>query len=159
MMIESDDDSRLSRSDSTARLTVRGQDKMKIVICEDDNFIDIAVSEWTSASLPTPRMLHLEIAVQSHGFSGQGQAWIDTPSLRYFIAQLKQLKANREGSAEIASILPGQLWLRISVIDSFGQTELTGKLSQLEHMLEFSFLFCQSNLANLIDSFQAFLLR
>jgi len=152
MIIGTDGDICLSQRD-------RAQDKMKIMICEDGNFIDIDVIERISACLPTPGNLLLNIVVQSHGFSGQGQAWIDNPSLRYFIAQLKHLKANREGSAEIASILPGQLWLRISVIDSFGNTELTGRLSQLEHTLEFSFGFCPSNLGNIIDIFQAIVVR
>ncbi len=152
MIIGSDGDSRLSKSD-------RAKGKMQIIICEDDNFIEITVIESIPSCLPTPGNLHLKITVQSHGFSGQCQAWIDNPSLRYFIAQLKDLKSNREGSAEIASILPGQLWLRISVIDSFGNTELTGRLSQLEHTLEFSFGFCPSNLGNIIDSFQAIIIR
>lgn len=131
-----------------------------MLIRAGDNFLEMLVAERVPDNLPTAGDIQIKISVQSFGFSAQGLTWIDRLNLQDFVAQLRQLENKRHGSAELSSISPNELWLKICSTDNLGHMAIFGRLSQSEqglrynHLLEFGFSFDPSVLPSLVKNFE-----
>jgi hypothetical protein len=128
-----------------------------MIIREGNDSIEIAATERVPSHLPCAGDTRLAISVQAGGFSGQGWAWVDAARLEAFIARLRELEARRQGDAEVASLSPGQFWLRIAATDRAGHMVLAGRLSHGQQALSFGFEFCPSVLPAVIQGFTAML--
>jgi hypothetical protein len=126
-----------------------------MVTREATNSVEIVATERVPDHLPSAGDVRLAISVQSQGFVGVGSGWVEAPRLREFIAQLRELEAQRKGSAEMESISPVQFWLRMLATDRAGHVTLAGRLARGEQNVEFSFGFCPSLLPGVVAAFDA----
>jgi hypothetical protein len=126
-----------------------------MVIREGNDSIEIRPTEQVPDHLPSAGDVRLAIAVRSQGLAGEGWAWIEAPRLRLFIEHLRQLEAQRKGSAEVESISPGQFRLRVYATDRVGHVAIAGRLARGEQALEFGFGFCPSLLPRVVAGFDA----
>jgi hypothetical protein len=104
-----------------------------MVIRYGDNFVEIVATNRVPENEPTPGDTRLVITVCSHGFAGQGAAWIAAPCLAAFVQQLRVLEERRHGSAAIESLSPGEFHLRIWSVDHRGQIAVGGRLLRRVH--------------------------
>ncbi len=99
-----------------------------MVLRDGGNFVEIVTTDRVPDGLPTPGDVELRITVCSHGFTGQGSAWIEARCLAAFVDQLRVLEERRQGSAEIESISPGAFRLRIDSLDRRRHLVVSGRL-------------------------------
>jgi hypothetical protein len=136
-----------------------------MVIREGDNQIEIAATDRVSDAEPTPGDTELTIRVRSGGFSGEGWAWVSAEALAGFVAQVRRLEVCRQGVADIESMSPCQLRLRIWSVDRLGHLAVGGSLSRrvhsggaasFTHLFEFGFEFDPSLLPGILAEFESF---
>jgi hypothetical protein len=135
-----------------------------MVIREGTDSIEIVAAERVPDRLPTPGDTRLEIAVHSQGFSGHGSVWVEADRLRAFAARLRELDAHRQGAAELESLSPGELRLRVEVVDRRGHVAVLGSLAceryvgengPYRHAVEFGFEFDPTALPAVRSGFEA----
>lgn len=95
------------------------------------------------------------VRVFSHGYSGSGGGWIEAAAIDDFARQLATLDVRREGKAELESLYPEELQLRLFITDLAGHCALSGSISQDSQTLNFAFSFCPSFLSTVCAWFSA----
>lgn len=73
--------------------------------------------------------VRISVRARLKEFSGAADAWILRETWRDFLAQLTQLERERTGDAQLASISPGELRLRIFALDRAGHMAAEGELT------------------------------
>ena len=67
--------------------------------------------------------MQLSVRAAGYGFSGcNPSVWISHSDLSAFLRDLRKLDRTRRGEARLESMSPGELVLKISVIDGVGYT-------------------------------------
>lgn len=122
---------------------------------QDDNYFELEIMSEESASLPGYGDAYVKVKVSSNGFRGHNDLWVSSESLRTFCRALVVLEVSRQGLAELESISPGELYIKIHSITSLGHVAVMGKIGYLVqdgegrfwHVVEFGFAFDPSQLA------------
>ena len=120
------------------------------------NYFELAVSPEEDASLQSYGDAYVTVAVSSNGFRGHNDLWVSAESLRGFCRELVVLEASRRGAAELESVSPDELRLKIRSVTSRGHIAVSGKTGYLIqhesggfwHSVEFGFEFDPSQLAS-----------
>jgi hypothetical protein len=128
---------------------------LAVVIREGGDSIEVIATDRVPVHLPSAGDTRLAVTVQSRGFTGAVAAWVEAPVLRAFVRQLRELEARRQGSAELASMSPGEFLLRVFACDRVGHMAVTGRLARAGQALEFEFAFCPSLLPGVVAEFAA----
>ncbi len=123
---------------------------------QDDNDFELEVTPEESASLPSYGDAYVTVEVSSNGFRGHNDLWVSSESLRTFCRALVALEVSRRGVAELESISPGELHIKIHSVTSLGHVAVSGKTGYLAqhaegsfwHGVEFGFAFDPSQLAS-----------
>src|SRR5262249_53666446 len=119
-------------------------------IRERHNCVIIEPVDRVPADLPSAGDVELSVEVASEHFSGQGFAWIASPALAAFLAQLRELETKRQGEATIEGLSPEEFRLRIWSVDRRGHMAVGGLVtkrvhkgegSPYHHAVEFGFEF------------------
>ncbi len=126
-----------------------------MVIRDGGDSLEVVATDQVPAHLPGAGDTQLAVTVQSRGFGGKGSAWVEAPVLLAFVDQLRQLDADRQGRAELASMSPGEFMLRVFTTDRAGHLAVAGRLTGAGQALEFEFLFCPSRLPGMVAGFAA----
>jgi hypothetical protein len=133
-----------------------------MVIQDGDNRVEIDLVDRAPTQLPTPGDVEISIAVRSEKFAGQAFAWIDSRTFSSFLAQLKQLEEQRQGSATMEGMSPSEFHLRIFPVDRRGHLAISGRIRRLIHrgeagpychVLEFGFEFDPTLLPQILREF------
>jgi hypothetical protein len=122
--------------------------------CEGDNYVEITIALEEDASLQSHGDAYLTIEVNSNGFRGHNDLWVFAKSLECFCKELISLENNRAGNAELESISPNELHIKVHSINSRGHMAISGKTGYLIpqenksfwHNIEFGFEFDPSQL-------------
>jgi hypothetical protein len=123
--------------------------------CEGENYFELKVSPEENVSLQSYGDAYITVEVSSSGFRGHNDLWVSSESLRGFCRALVTLEASRRGEAELESMSPEELHLKVHSITSRGHMAVFGKTGYLVqhesggfwHAVEFGFEFDPSQLA------------
>ncbi len=118
------------------------------------DFVEIAIAQWNQNSF-SERDGHLTIVVNSAGFVGHNDLWISANCLEKFCKDLVDLERGRQGEANLESISPNELRLKIRSVDRKGHMAIEGSTgyyvqrpnSLMWHAIHFGFEFDPSQLA------------
>lgn len=124
-------------------------------LAADNGFIEIDVVEFGGEGTPAEEDAYITIRVQSSGFVGSNDLWVDGADFKSFCLQLVELERARKGEARLSSISPDELNLTIKAIDSLGHVAVIGTTGyavqggqqMYEHGVTFGFEFDPSQLA------------
>ncbi|HEY8560879.1 MAG TPA: hypothetical protein VIL74_10945 [Pyrinomonadaceae bacterium] len=116
--------------------------------------MEIEVSPEEDPTLQSYRDAYVSIEVCSNRFTGHNDLWVHRNSLRAFCRSLMALEASRRGKAELESMSPDELYLKVYSVDSVGHVAVSGKTGYwiqndnagFWHGIEFGFTFDPSNL-------------
>ena len=123
---------------------------------QGEDYFELAVAPEEDASLQGHGDAYVTVEVRSNGFGGHNDLWVSAESLRGFCRALVALEASRRGAAELESISPDELHLKVSSITSRGHVAVSGKTGYLVqqesggfwHSVEFGFEFDPSQLTS-----------
>ena len=122
---------------------------------QGENHFELAVSPEEDASLQSYGDAYVTVEVRSSSFRGHNDLWVSGESLRGFCRALVALEASRRGAAELESISPDELRLKVHSVSSRGHVAVSGKTGYLIqhesggfwHSVEFGFEFDPSQLS------------
>ena len=125
---------------------------------EGENYLELEVLPEEDTSLQSYGDAYVTVEVSSNGFRGHNDLWVSSESLRGFCRALVALEASRRGEAELESISPDELHLKVHSISSRGHVAVSGKTGYLIqhesggfwHAVEFGFEFDPSQLASAV---------
>lgn len=129
-------------------------------IQNQENYLEIEIAAEDSKHLPSYGDAHISLTVFSNGFSGKNDLWVQNESLESFCRSLKELEIKRTGEAQIKSISPYELYLKIMSTDSLGHMAVIGKTGYVVtnsrggywHSVEFGFDFDPSILIKIVKT-------
>ena len=100
-----------------------------MILGEATERLDVEVAE-VSQNMPggLGGDVRLQIRAQIQEFSGAVDAWIDREAWKDFLGQLTQLERDRQGSAALLSMSPGELRLTFRMLDMAGHAGVEGEL-------------------------------
>ena len=131
-----------------------------IKFTDKKNFIEInLLCMEQDKSLPSYGDAYISISVESNGFAGKNDLWVDMASLISFCKGLSELERNRKGETCLTSMSPNELDLKVHSLNSRGHIGVSGKTSynvlsenaSFIHSLEFGFEFDPSQLIDAIN--------
>ncbi len=105
---------------------------MKFRLSGAQDFIELTILE----AIDSPESAgdaRLNVEVQSSGFRGIGNVWVDADSLRQFCGELVKLEMTRSGEARLDSMSPSELMLIIKAVDSLGHLGIFGSVGRHVH--------------------------
>jgi hypothetical protein len=125
---------------------------------QGENYLELDASPEEDASLQSYGDAYVTVAVCSNGFRGHNDLWVSGESLRRFCRALVALEASRRGAAELESISPDELHLKVHSVTSRGHVAVSGRTGYLVqhesggfwHAVEFGFEFDASQLASAV---------
>jgi len=120
-----------------------------------DNFVEITASVEGDPSLPSFGDARLSILVDSNGFTGRNNLWVQREGLIAFATQLAKVDRTLAGDAKLSSISPDELELVVRAVSSRGHIavvgstghRLQGENSSYQHAVSFGFEFEPSQLS------------
>lgn len=123
---------------------------------EGEDFFELDVTPEEDAGLQSYGDAYVTVEVNSKGFRGHNDLWVSAESLRGFCRSLVTLEASRRGVAELESISPGELHVKVHSVTSRGHVAVSGKTGYLVrhegggfwHAVEFGFEFDPSQLTS-----------
>ena len=123
---------------------------------QGENYFELEVAPEEDASLQSYGDAYVTVEVSSNGFRGHNDLWVSAESLRGFCRALVALEASRRGAAELESISPDELRLKVHSVTSRGHVAVSGKTGHLIqhesggfwHSVEFGFEIDPSQLAS-----------
>jgi hypothetical protein len=107
--------------------------------------------------------VQLSVRAAGYGFSGRNPSvWISRSDLATFLRELQELERTRRGEARLESMSPGELSVKISVIDGAGHTRADVTVSRRyfaqefgQPTVRFGFSFDPSNLPGIVKAFSS----
>lgn len=125
---------------------------------QGEDYFELEISLAESTGSPGYGDAYVTVEVCSNGFRGHNDLWVLSASLRVFCRALVALEASRQGVAELESVSPDELHIKVRSITSRGHIAVSGKTGysvQHEgggfwHAVEFGFEFDPSQLASAI---------
>ena len=123
---------------------------------QGENYFKLEVLPEENESLQSYGDAYVTVAISSNGYRGHNDLWVSAGSLRSFCRALVALEASRRGAAELESISPDELTLKVHSVTSRGHVAVSGKTGYLVqhesggfwHSVEFGFEFDPSQLAS-----------
>ena len=123
---------------------------------QGENYFELEVAPEEDVSLQSYGDAYVTVEVSSNGFRGHNDLWVSAEGLRGFCRALVALEASRRGTAELESISPDELRLKVHSVTSRGHVAVSGKTGYLIqhesggfwHSVEFGFEFDPSQLAS-----------
>lgn len=114
--------------------------------------LDLAAQEGSGT--PAEGDAYMTVRINSAGFKGHNDLWVDARALRKFCSDLLRLAAKRQGAAKIEGMSPNEMEIVIRSIDHSGHMVvegMTGYEVQRErgtrrHSVSFGFEFDPSQL-------------
>ena len=88
-----------------------------MVIRDGNNAISISPIEWVPDDLPAAGDVRMDVEVSSQGFKGRASVWVRAAGLQGFLQHLRELEERRDGVAELLSMSPDELALRIRSVN------------------------------------------
>jgi hypothetical protein len=131
-----------------------------IKFSDKSNFIEISLIDMEQdKSLPSYGDAYISISVESNGFSGKNNLWVESGAISSFCIDLSDLERNRKGEANLTSMSPNELTLKVYFFNSRGHIGVSGKTSynalsenaSFKHSVEFGFEFDPSQLLDAVD--------
>ena len=124
-----------------------------------DDFFEMGIAIEEDQSLPAQGDAYVTIKVQSRGFTGHNDLWVQSEAMQSFCSALVSLERNLKGEASLEVISPGELSLKVCSVNSRGGVGVagtTGYLVQSEnteylHAVSFGFEFEPSQLSAAIQ--------
>ncbi len=124
-------------------------------LASDKGLIEIDVVEFGGEGAPAEEDAYVTVKVQSSGFVGSNDLWVEGAAFKLFCTQLVELERVRNGEATLSSISPDELNLTIKTIDALGHVAVIGTTGYgihdsqqtYEHRVKFGFEFEPSQLA------------
>ena len=122
------------------------------------NFFELDLAMQETEELPSKGDGYISIRLCSNGYSGHNDLWVSSESLGRFCCNLIDLEKKRKGETLLESISPGELYLQIFSIDSFGHMGVRGKTGfavingtdLFPHSVSFGFEFEPSQLVKAV---------
>ena len=126
----------------------------KLRLQRHDDLFEMTVSPERDAALQNFGDAHVIIKVQSHGFVGHNNTWIDGRAMVAFSRRLCLLDKTLKGEASVSGISPGELSLKVPSVSSFGHLAVEGTIGShfqgehgaYFHSITFGFEFDQEQL-------------
>lgn len=100
-------------------------------IGSEENFIVLDIQFECHSELPNYGDALIGIVVSSHGYCGKNQVWVSQSVMQGFGRALLELEKNRQGEAHLASISPGELFLKVYAYSGLGQLAIEGETRHL----------------------------
>src|SRR5262245_11171968 len=144
-----------SRHLQRSRIHVMAQKSM-LRFWQGENYFELEVSPEEDKGVQSYRDAYVSVEVCSNGFRGHNDLWVLSESLRSFCRALVALEVSRRGAAELVSISPNELDVKVHSITSRGHVAISGKTGYLVqhesdgfwHSVEFGFEFDPSQLVS-----------
>jgi|GEM_PF-2402997 len=123
---------------------------------QGENYFELFVMPEEDPALQNYGDAYATVDICSNGFRGRNDLWVSAASLREFCQALIMLEATRRGAAELESISPDELNVKVHSTTSRGHVAVSGKTGYLIqhenggfwHSIEFGFEFDPSQLAS-----------
>lgn len=133
-------------------MKILGSDAYVELLLDQDN-------EWDEV-FPSIR---LNINASSQGFSGRTHVYVAVQDYKKFILEMQALEAERQGSAAIGSMSPGEFLLRLYSTDTVGHMAVEFRLMKYliagrthwAHEMAFGFEIDPSLLPQLLHEFES----
>jgi hypothetical protein len=101
---------------------------------DESSQVEVSVAEVQPAAADTPGGdVRLTVRVRRGAFAGAADAWIDRDRWEQFLRQLDTLERQRAGEATLMSVSPGELVLRVRVLDRAGHLGVDGEMTQYSY--------------------------
>ncbi len=125
-----------------------------------DNFFEMSVFVEEEPQLPSFEDANIEVSVGSHGFEGTASAWAHAEEMKKFCAELVALNQALAGEANLSSMSPNELTLKVFAANSRGQLAVQGSIGHhiisenqsFWHSVSFGFEFEPSQLASVVKN-------
>lgn len=105
-----------------------------MIIKQNDDFVELTVGEVVPADRPGAGDVRATLDVACEGFTGRtDQVWIERDELAGFLAELRDLAQTGQGAAELTSMSPGELRLRVFALDQAGHLAVEGEIARLTY--------------------------
>ena len=131
------------------------------------NRLEIEAVDRVPHGLPTAGDTEFSVAVSSHGFTGHGFAWVSAQRLAEFVARLRDLDHERQGTTELDGCslfsVTDEFRLRVWSVDRLGHMAVAGRIMQrvrsdrksaYAHAVEFGFEFDPTQLPPFLAGFE-----
>lgn len=93
-----------------------------------DSFFEMGVAIEEGPSLPAQGDAYVTIKVQSKGFAGHNDLWVQSEAMHAFCSALITLERNLKGEAALEAISPGELSLKVCSANSRGGVGIVGTI-------------------------------
>jgi hypothetical protein len=123
-------------------------------IVSGPNTLLLEITEVIPPALPTAGDACFAAEVSSGGFSGRGSSWVEALALDGFLTALRSLEHTRKGEAQMESMSPGELRLRVYSLDSLGHIALSGRIAERNNAVEFQFELDPSYLSQIAGALE-----
>ena len=104
--------------------------KVKIRFQDKENKVDLTF-DFEEEDVPSKGDAHVQIAVSSHGFGACNNCWIQADIIQGFFDALLTLKTDGLGEAQLTSISPGELELKVCSMNQQTHISVSGKTTRL----------------------------
>jgi hypothetical protein len=95
----------------------------------EKSFVEVELLEVAEAAY-APGDALLGVRMQSSGFTGSAEVWVQREQLRQFCACLIALNGSLRGEARLESISPEELELKVLTVSSRGHIAVEGKVGR-----------------------------
>jgi len=125
-----------------------------------DNIFEMSVFVEEEPQLPSFGDAKLEVSAVSHGFEGKASAWAHAEEMKKFCLGLIALNQSLSGEANLSSMSPNELTLKVFAANSRGQLAVQGSIGHhvisenrsFWHSVSFGFEFEPSQLASVVKN-------
>ncbi len=102
-----------------------------MILRGDDVALEIGLGEIVPAGRPDTGDLRLAVRLSSRQFAGYNDStWVRASSWRSFLDELRRMEEQRAGQAQLVSMSPSDLALRIFVRDRAGHVAVEGHVGK-----------------------------
>jgi len=93
---------------------------------DQTDYFELALATQEGSGTPAESDAYMTVKIDSAGFCGHNDLWVDARALRRFCSDLLHLAAKRQGSATIEGISPGEMEITVRSIDRSGHMVVEG---------------------------------
>lgn len=97
-----------------------------LTLRSDDDFFEMGIAIEEDQTVPSHGDAYVTIRVQSKGFSGHNDLWVQAEAMQSFCSALLILEKNLQGEAHLEAVSPGELALKVHSVNSRGGVGVVG---------------------------------
>ncbi|MDB5307173.1 MAG: hypothetical protein JWO38_1375 [Gemmataceae bacterium] len=138
-----------------------------MIVRDGEDFLELEVTERVPEGVPCAGDIRFAVRVRITSkdtvFSAETWAWVEAPVMTTFAEQIRTLEKQRQGSAALESMSPGELRLDVRGYDRAGHIAAVGQVGHWCYggvggpywsAVSFGIAFCPSELPALVRYFE-----